>query len=210
VGYYTRHRLHLLDPVTLKPVEDPHADDRAVINQAVVGAAQDKVDPYDASWWDPRSGDVYERQGLKWYDHPETLKAASLRTDLIIRLHGVGEEYGDEWVEYHYRGSATYARRPAWDYPSPDPDKLGPFAPAAPLRAGTDPTRYGSRSPPMIARTARPRRARCVDCTELVPVTTPLRGAQVPHLRHHRRGHRRRRQHLPGAPRHGLVDRDEG
>jgi hypothetical protein len=55
-----------------------------------------------------------------------------LRTDLIIRLHGVGEEYGDEWVEYHYRGSATYARRPAWDYPSPDPDKLGPFAPAAP------------------------------------------------------------------------------
>lgn len=42
---------------------------------------------------------------VKWYDHEDDMKKLSVKfPNTLFRLHGIGEEQGDEWFKYFKNG----------------------------------------------------------------------------------------------------------
>jgi len=54
---------------------------------------------------------IEENDEVKWYDHEENMKELSLKfPNTVFRLHGVGEEQGDEWYKYFKNGKLQTCR----------------------------------------------------------------------------------------------------
>ena len=61
----------------------------------------------------------------KWYDHTLDMRNISKHwPDVLFALHGIGEENGDMWVEYHWNGKVQTETQPEWEPPAFCPQKL--------------------------------------------------------------------------------------
>lgn len=84
MGYYTRHKLSVID------------GEHALIAELV-------AENEDAACAIDENGETEER--CKWYSHQEDMKCFSLKhPDVLFRLDGEGEESGDIWAEYYKGG----------------------------------------------------------------------------------------------------------
>lgn len=59
----------------------------------------------------------------KWYDHERDMKKVSKKFDCVIELSGEGEEAGDLWRKYFYKGKMERCIAEIV-YPEPDIKKL--------------------------------------------------------------------------------------
>lgn len=59
----------------------------------------------------------------KWYEHQSDAESVS-RTmpGGVICIHGAGEDQGDEWMLYAFKGKSVKHKREAWRPPDPPPD----------------------------------------------------------------------------------------
>lgn len=93
MGYYTRHTLTLFGP-----------------RDAVVAAWLDEVKSYECALLDMASGET-----TKWYDHNNDMILLSKRhPEVGFLLKGEGEESGDVWAAYFFRGKAEEFRMEPW------------------------------------------------------------------------------------------------
>ena len=65
------------------------------------------------------------RDTTKWYEYRnDMLQISALYPNVLFTLHGVGEEEGDEWVEYYKNGKHQREVREEWSPPEFNPDTL--------------------------------------------------------------------------------------
>lgn len=153
MGYYTKFSLHVLDPLTLEPVEHVPATLRGRVTEAFNEAARatrrteitaarsshrTSILPLEEhGYWGPSGfdwtsdsyGAVNHGDTVKWYDHEEHLKLASNNVlGYVLCLRGEGEESGDVWTAYAYRGRSYKVKQKPWVPPPPDPTIIGPFS----------------------------------------------------------------------------------
>lgn len=115
MGYITEFFVTLLDPTSFEPLPTPAAQRYAarILATRTLSGWADSFNPITDNRDDPWLA-------AKWYDHESNLKDATATvTGPVVRLHGVGEEHGDEWVKYFYRGEVWTARREMWTFPIP-------------------------------------------------------------------------------------------
>lgn len=124
MGYNTKFSLYLRDPST-PDLRVEHSAIPAPVRTAVIQALSDAYG-FDLSGYWISSEYLGE---WKWYSAKDNLRTASADPKIhhILELHGVGEEYPDEWVAYAYRGRLQVHTRGGWTPPSPDPAELGAF-----------------------------------------------------------------------------------
>jgi len=93
MGYYTTYKLTLFGP-----------------QDAVVAAWLDKVKSYECTLLDITSSGA-----TKWYDHDDDMILLSKRhPEVGFLLKGDGEEQGDVWATYYFRGHPETFRMEPW------------------------------------------------------------------------------------------------
>ncbi len=61
---------------------------------------------------------------IKWYDHEEDCLAVSQEfPNVTIRVHGTGEEHGDQWVRFYRNGKVQRHAQGAWCPPTSPNEK---------------------------------------------------------------------------------------
>lgn len=102
MGYYTRYSLevHAADTSGADDVRQGQLIDKKLYEyQLIVDAIA-----AESGYSHPFEGDI------KWYDYVKDMSNISKRfPDLIFTLSGEGEESGDIWKRYFYRGDDQYA-----------------------------------------------------------------------------------------------------
>ncbi len=101
MGYYTRYSLEVHGcSVAGHPAPVGAIDKSSIEYQMIVDAIAN-----ESGYSSPFS------QEIKWYDYDGDMKRISNRfPDLIFILSGEGEEAGDLWRAYFYRGKMQMAR----------------------------------------------------------------------------------------------------
>ena len=109
MGYYTQYTLKVEgDNPTLEEVAD------VLVEISDYGVR--------TIWWveNLKGEDV-----AKWYDYQKNMKQLSARyPNVLFTLHGLGEEAGDEWVEYYKNGKYQREVREEWSPPAFNPKAL--------------------------------------------------------------------------------------
>lgn len=109
MGYCTRYQLtSVLHAPSLQP------------EQSVLGEPEPDF-PEIISRLDPDGYDPFE-DSCKWYDHEKDMKALSVQFPAYaFFLSGEGEEAGDLWKKYFFRGKMQVAKaKITYDNPAPD------------------------------------------------------------------------------------------
>lgn len=97
MGYYTNFELEI--------IENPEATDEEFVLFSV-----QKQSEYN---WD---GSTLSE--AKWYDHDSDMLTVSKKfPQVVFKLHGEGEENGDEWVSYYKNGKSVTHSRSEWTPP---------------------------------------------------------------------------------------------
>ena len=104
MGYYTSYELYLESEQDY----DNNIIEEFVVNNEIYALTED--------------GDT--RESCKWYDHEEDLKVFSKKyPNVLFKLKGEGEEFGDIWIKYFKDGKCQVAKA-IMTFPDFDESKL--------------------------------------------------------------------------------------
>lgn len=107
MGYYTQYSLQMyyIDHSQENDALGPEITGKAV--ERIIGTLRTLSE--EAAYVFDEDGVSGERS--KWYEHSEDMKALSLvYPDIILMLHGEGEESGDLWNKYYLKGKEQVAK----------------------------------------------------------------------------------------------------
>jgi hypothetical protein len=127
MGYYTTFTLCALDPETHQPADPrgwPGGFIEAVNHGLMASYATNANGSFDARI-DWPSGSVYGGDQTKWYgwERDFTVFSADF-PQYVWALRGEGEEPGDQWIAYAYRGTSYTVKQEPWVPPPPDMHRL--------------------------------------------------------------------------------------
>ena len=98
MGYYTRYDLETIDSNDLgkRILSEMDADKFYGLN---VDNALKYIGDFELGL------SIGATDEVKWYDHEDDMKELSIKfPNTLFRLHGYGEEQGDEWYKYFKNG----------------------------------------------------------------------------------------------------------
>lgn len=98
MGYYTNYSIKT------------HPEE---VGEEVTTALTKKDEYFEGYPWKFYSESWHCGDSCKWYNHNEDmLKISKQFSDVIIELHGEGEESGDYWYKYYKNGKLIKEKRP--------------------------------------------------------------------------------------------------
>ena len=134
MGYLTRYTLRIAAPAHGEILPLDHSPEILVSTIERLLAEE-----YGGSiGLDRSTGTLCHGEATKWYDAKPTVTRVSAKVpSVIFILEGLGEEPGDHWVQYSFRGSSYSLKAEPWIPPPADLSKLPPNDPV--VKIPTDP-----------------------------------------------------------------------
>jgi hypothetical protein len=97
MGYYTSFKTTFIEV----PSREVGVEARKAFEQFPFDGYERSMENMYADW----------TECFKWYDHEqEMIEFSKFVPEIVIKLHGIGEEQGDEWYKYFKNGKMQVCR----------------------------------------------------------------------------------------------------
>ena len=104
MGYYTEYSLDVNNVETENQFNELN---KSMHEMEIIGYALDEGSYSEAT----KIAYFYPCDSVKWYSNSEDMQKISIQfPDMVFKLEGHGEEFGDFWREYFHNGESEHCR----------------------------------------------------------------------------------------------------